>query len=91
MPEKLEMFSCKFCGAEFQKETEALNCERSHLHMADMKLSHVDKPSNDKFCYEPRSIWPAFIRIGCTTRGIDGAVYQLVGTSRRVQPPKGQA
>jgi len=90
MPEKLEVWSCKFCGAEFHSVLQAENCEKSHLHIADLKLGVIATPGNDKFCYEPRSIWPDFLRISCTTKSIDGAVYQLVGTSKKLMSPEGQ-
>ena len=90
MPEKLEVWSCKFCGAEFHSVLQAENCEKSHLHIADLKLGVIATPGNDRFCYEPRSIWPAFLRISCTTKSIDGAVYQLVGTSKKLMSPEGQ-
>jgi hypothetical protein len=87
MVERLEIFSCRFCGAEFAKKGEAENCEKSHLHINDMKLNMVTNPGDDTFCYDSRRIWPTFIRISCTTRSIDGAVYQLVGTRRKSRGP----
>ena len=90
MPEKLEVWACKFCGAEFKNPLEAENCEKAHLHIKDLKLGTIAKPGNDSFCYEPRSIWPAFIRVQCATKSIDGMVYTLVGTSRKLAAPEEQ-
>lgn len=86
MPDKLEIYSCKFCGAEFafaRGANEVMNCEHGHLHMKDIALDIIMKPGDDLFCYQPRSIWPTFIRVKCTSRAIEPAVYQLVGSRRK--------
>jgi hypothetical protein len=85
-PEKLEIFSCSFCGFESVKVTECQNCVGAHLHTKDMAIGRIERPGNEEFCYDQQSIWPSFIYVKCTTRSIDGAVYQLV--SRR---PKSRA
>lgn len=94
MVEELKVYVCKYCGQEFgdiRGKGEAENCEKSHLHVADLKLNHIQVPTNDEFCYEPQALWPTFIQIGCTSRAIDGKTYQLVDTvRRRVKPPAGR-
>lgn len=80
MPERMQIYSCKFCGAEFEGirgENEALNCEGMHLHIEDMELDIILAPGNDQFCYDMQSRWPTFIRIRSKSRAIEPAVYQL--------------
>lgn len=83
MPEKLEIFACKYCGREWPEYGHAVNCENSHLHVADMEIGHIEKPGNEDFCYDQQTRWPSFIYIRCKSKSIDGAVYQLVSRARR--------
>jgi hypothetical protein len=89
MPEKIEVWSCKYCGTEYDSVYKAQNCEGTHLHVADMKLGHIQQPGNDKYCYEPQSKWPTFLTVRCQTKSHDPAVYVLVGSSKRLAPPRG--
>ena len=89
MPEKIEVWACKYCGCEFDSTYKAQNCENAHLHVKDMKLGQIRTPGNDKYCYEPQSRWPTFMTVGCTSQSIDAATYILVGSSRRLAVPKG--
>jgi hypothetical protein len=79
-PEKLSVFACRGCGAEFLTSNEALNCQRGHLLTDDIRLAQIEGTPGSQFCYEPQQIWPTFIRVSCSTRAIDGKVYQLVDT-----------
>ena len=89
MPEKLEVFRCQFCGMEYAREGDAENCEKTHLHIPDMELGHIEKPANDDFCYMPQTWWPTFIYLKCTSRSLQGAYYQLVVPgSRKMQAPR---
>lgn len=80
MPGKLEVYFCKFCGAEFRSRWEAENCERAHLHAKELDIARVERASGAEFCYEPQGLWPTLIYVRCQGKSIEGKIYQLVGT-----------
>jgi len=82
MPEKHESFVCKFCGTEFNEPGEADNCEKSHLHVPDMKIAYILPDEERLKCYQSQSIWPRRIRVKCTSRVTEEVIYELVKPRR---------
>ena len=57
---KIEMFACELCGAKYEDEARALDCEHSHK-----KVIEVNKSEYESFAEYPHSVSVRFSDDSC--------------------------
>jgi len=85
MPGKLEIWTCKFCGAEAESKSAAKTCEDNHLHAKDLKVTNLETHFRGEF-YTPGESMPARIRVAGVIAD-KSAVYIRADLMPRVTPP----
>ena len=72
------IFTCKFCGVEYEDEGHATTCFKSHLHWEDLEISNVAIQKGTDKVYPPGEAFPS--RLIVRGKGLDSeAVYVLQG------------
>lgn len=64
MPSKIELWTCHYCGAQYDVQGHAKLCEEAHLHAKDLHIRALTKIGGLADYYYPHNKFPAAITVG---------------------------
>lgn len=77
MPIKNITYQCSKCGAIYEVEGEAVNCENSHISGSRLQVANLAVLKEGDLPYLPNTIYPTYIKITVETAERP-AYYRLI-------------